>query len=254
MPNPAPTPTPVPPVPAVPTPPALSGPYGPLTNQTDSSLAIHWRNALGWVVNKVTAVLGHTETVSVYAQAADAAEATIRANAIALEGHLRSEADAAETAARIAAVSNEASLRTAGDTYVDNRLTGAWADLIQVDNTLDARITSEKNALVTSINTKANNNSPALTGTPTAPTPVGGDRTTKLATTAYVMRSEDYVVGLVNDTQSQVSGKASTSALNTEITNRVNGDNYVDNRLTGAWAEITGRLDAIETRLNQGGL
>lgn len=47
-------------------------------------------------------------------------------------------------------------------------------------------IDSEFNNIATAIETKANSASPALTGTPTAPTASGGDNTTKIATTAFV--------------------------------------------------------------------
>lgn len=44
-------------------------------------------------------------------------------------------------------------------------------------------------ALTTLVGTKAPTNSPAFTGTPTAPTPAPGDNSTKLATTAFVAAS-----------------------------------------------------------------
>lgn len=47
-------------------------------------------------------------------------------------------------------------------------------------------IDNEFNALANSISTKADTNSPALTGTPSAPTAPAGTNTTQLATTAFV--------------------------------------------------------------------
>lgn len=47
---------------------------------------------------------------------------------------------------------------------------------------------SEVTGLQTALNAKAPLASPALTGTPTAPTPAENDNTTKIATTAYVQR------------------------------------------------------------------
>ncbi len=47
-------------------------------------------------------------------------------------------------------------------------------------------IDTEFNNIATAVATKADLNSPALIGTPTAPTPALGDNTTKLATTAFV--------------------------------------------------------------------
>ena len=57
---------------------------------------------------------------------------------------------------------------------------------------------TEFNNIATAIATKADINSPALTGTPTAPTAAGGTSTTQIATTAFV--------------QSAASSAASTAA------------------------------------------
>ena len=48
-------------------------------------------------------------------------------------------------------------------------------------------IDDEFNAIATAINSKANTNSPTLTGTPLAPTATAGTNTTQIATTAYVL-------------------------------------------------------------------
>jgi hypothetical protein len=47
-------------------------------------------------------------------------------------------------------------------------------------------IDDEFNAIQTAINSKADTNSPALSGTPTAPTASAGTSTTQIATTAFV--------------------------------------------------------------------
>ena len=49
-----------------------------------------------------------------------------------------------------------------------------------------AEIDDEFNAIAVAINSKANTNSPALTGVPTAPTATTGTNNTQLATTAFV--------------------------------------------------------------------
>ena len=48
-------------------------------------------------------------------------------------------------------------------------------------------IDDEFNAIATAIQSKANTNSPTLTGTPLAPTATAGTNTTQIATTAYVL-------------------------------------------------------------------
>lgn len=50
-------------------------------------------------------------------------------------------------------------------------------------------IDDEFNAIQTAVNSKADTNSPALSGTPTAPTATGGTDTTQIATTAFVNNS-----------------------------------------------------------------
>jgi hypothetical protein len=50
-------------------------------------------------------------------------------------------------------------------------------------------INDEFDSLQTAVNSKANLSSPALAGTPTAPTAAAGVNTTQVATTAFVARS-----------------------------------------------------------------
>lgn len=66
----------------------------------------------------------------------------------------------------------------------------ASKDALAVGNPLKivkgTEIDTEFNNIATAVNTKADINSPALTGTPTAPTPSTGNNTTLIATTAFV--------------------------------------------------------------------
>lgn len=59
-----------------------------------------------------------------------------------------------------------------------------------------AEIDDEFNAIVTAVNSKANINSPALTGTPTAPTAAVGTNNTQLATTSFVTTAVDNINNL----------------------------------------------------------
>ncbi len=66
-------------------------------------------------------------------------------------------------------------------------------------NELAAALNDDANfagTVTTSLGTKAPIASPALTGTPTAPTPAAGDSTTKIATTEYVQGSLGMVMAL----------------------------------------------------------
>lgn len=76
---------------------------------------------------------------------------------------------------------------------------------------------SEFNAISTAIATKADKNSPALTGTPTAPTASSGTNTTQLATTAFVTSGFTSGTNTFSGTQAfqdaslQIVGTADTS-------------------------------------------
>lgn len=61
-------------------------------------------------------------------------------------------------------------------------------------------IDDEFNAIQTAVNSKADTNSPALSGTPTAPTATGGTDTTQIATTAFVNDSIDTAVAALDGT------------------------------------------------------
>ncbi len=66
----------------------------------------------------------------------------------------------------------------------------ASKDALAIGNPLKivkgTEIDTEFNNIAVAVATKADINSPSLTGTPTAPTPAVGDSTTKIATTAFV--------------------------------------------------------------------
>lgn len=76
----------------------------------------------------------------------------------------------------------------------DNLLTGDPLKIVS-----GTEIDNEFNAIQTAVNTKANTNSPGLTGTPTAPTATAGTSTVQIATTAFA-----------------------TTAVNTAVTNLTN--------------------------------
>jgi len=63
----------------------------------------------------------------------------------------------------------------------DSLLTGNPLKIIK-----GTEVDDEFNAIQTAVNTKADTNSPALTGTPTAPTAASTTNTTQIATTAFV--------------------------------------------------------------------
>lgn len=64
-------------------------------------------------------------------------------------------------------------------------------------------IDNEYNAIANAIATKANTNSPALTGTPTAPTATVGSNTTQIASTAFVKAAVDTLSGTLGNMSTQ---------------------------------------------------
>lgn len=84
---------------------------------------------------------------------------------------------------------------------------------------LDALGISSISGLQTALNAKAPLASPALTGTPSAPTPAAGDNTTKLATTAFVERDfvkpTDYATSTKGGTvKARISGSTLYLTIN----------------------------------------
>jgi len=76
-----------------------------------------------------------------------------------------------------------------------------------VDNTSDLN-KPLSNADIAALAAKAPLNSPVFIGTPLAPTPLEGDNSTKIATTAFVFTAiEDLVAGTVPDATNSVKGK-----------------------------------------------
>lgn len=123
---------------------------------------------------------------------------------------------------------------------------------------LDSVGLTEYTGLVkTALNAKAPLSSPALTGTPTAPTPTAGDDSTKIATTEFVQdaidseetRADGAYLPLAGGTVTgnlsvsgsitgNVTGNASTA---TNATNDANGNPIASTYLPLAGGTLTGR-------------
>jgi len=101
----------------------------------------------------------------------------------------------------------------ATQTYVDSEITaviGGAPGALDTLNELAAALNDDASFSTTVTNSlalKAPLASPALTGTPTAPTASGGTNTTQIATTAYVQTEIGNIsTDLVNDTTPQLNG------------------------------------------------
>lgn len=91
----------------------------------------------------------------------------------------------------------------------------ASKDSLAVGNPLKivkgTELDTEFNNIATAVNTKADINSPALTGNPTAPTPSSGNNTTSIATTAFVTAAVSDGVVAERSATATLSNKTLTS-------------------------------------------
>ena len=100
----------------------------------------------------------------------------------------------------------------------DSLLTGNPLKVIK-----GTEIDDEFNSIQTAVNSKADTNSPALTGTPTAPTATTGTDTTQIASTAFVNNSIDTAVAALDGT-----GLTETSGVLSITNTGVTADTYGD--------------------------
>ena len=112
-----------------------------------------------------------------------------------------------------------------------------------VDNTSDAN-KPVSTAQQTAINLKANLVSPALTGTPTAPTATAGTNTTQLATTEFVTTavsgkansSHTHVIDDVSGLQTALNGKQSVNADLTSIAGLAGTSGFLKKTAANTWS------------------
>ena len=90
-------------------------------------------------------------------------------------------------------------------------------------------INDEFNAIQTAVNTKANINSPTLTGAPSAPTAGAGTNTTQLATTSFVKTAND------NQTTTLTAVIQALYPIGTIYTNSTNSTNPATLLGFGTW-------------------
>jgi hypothetical protein len=122
------------------------------------------------------------------ATTAAASDATTKANAA------QAAAEATAASALSSAISTEVSNRNTAISGAVSTLVDGAPDLLNTLNELAAAINDDANyttTITTALGTKAPLASPALTGTPTAPTAAADTNTTQIATTAFAKAEAD---------------------------------------------------------------
>jgi hypothetical protein len=184
---------------------------------------------------------------------AAATDATTKANAA--QAAAISAAATASTSAISAAISTEVSNRnTAISTAVDNLVDGAPA-LLNTLNELAAAINDDANyttTITTALGTKAPLASPALTGTPTAPTAAANTDTTQIATTAFAKAEADAaeaaaISAAASDATSKANAaqSAATTAAATDATSKANAAQSA--ATTAAATDATSKANAAQS-------
>jgi hypothetical protein len=183
--------------------------------------------AISAAASDATSKANAAQSAAISAAASDATTKADAAQAAAI-----SAAATASTSAISAAISTEVSNRnTAISTAVDNLVDGAPA-LLNTLNELAAAINDDANyttTITTALGTKAPLASPALTGTPTAPTAAANTDTTQIATTAFAKAEADAaesaaISAAASDATSKANAaqSAATTAAATDATTKAN--------------------------------
>ena len=151
----------------------------------------------------ISAAASDATTKANAAQSAAASDATTKANAA------QSAAEATAASALSSAISTEVSNRNTAISSAVSTLVDGAPDLLNTLNELAAAINDDANyttTITTALGTKAPLASPALTGTPTAPTAAADTNTTQIATTAFAKAEAD---------AAQSAAEATAAAANT---------------------------------------
>jgi len=160
------------------------------------------------------------------ATTAAASDATTKANAA------QAAAEATAASALSSAISTEVSNRNTAISGAVSTLVDGAPDLLNTLNELAAAINDDANyttTITTALGTKAPLASPALTGTPTAPTAAADTNTTQIATTAFAKAEADAAQAAAEataasdaTTKANAAQSAATTAAASDATTKAN--------------------------------
>ena len=132
--------------------------------------------------------------------------------------------------------------------YLMNEIAGTAVSTLPDGSVTDAKLSNDPAALkarVASLETgagKAPLDSPALTGTPTAPTPAAGDSSTRLATTAFVASGLSSAAAHISNADLHVSATLKARGNNLPVANGGTGATTAE----GAFANLVGTTVSVE--------
>ena len=185
-----------------------------------------------------TAAAASDATTKVAAEAAlrvsgDAASvATAAADATSKANAAQAAAEATAASALSSAISTEVSNRNTAISGAVSTLVDGAPDLLNTLNELAAAINDDANyttTITTALGTKAPLASPALTGTPTAPTAAADTNTTQIATTAFAKAEADAAQAAAEataasdaTTKANAAQSAATTAAASDATTKAN--------------------------------
>jgi len=113
-------------------------------------------------------------------------------------------------------------------------------------------IDNEFNAIASAVSSKADSNSPSLTGTPTAPTAASGTNTTQIATTAYVQSSLAAVGNIAGGGANRVVYQSATDTTDFVAAPTVSGTYLGWNGSAFAWSTVSASSPNFLTINNSG--
>ena len=167
----------------------------------DNADSAHWAILSNPIYDKATgALLGNVDYLAgsgacsdwtiaasgaVIPAMADMLAQTIAARDIAVAANEGIDADVATAEALVEQILQAGAMPVTSVAGRTGAIVLAIADITGLTTALSGKVSTE--TMNSALSAKANLSSPALTGTPTAPTPTAGDDSTRVATTAYVL-------------------------------------------------------------------
>lgn len=113
-------------------------------------------------------------------------------------------------------------------------------------------IDNEYNAIASAVSSKADSNSPTLTGTPLAPTAAPGTNTTQIATTAFVTAAAGNATNIAGGAANRIVYQSALDTTDFAVAPTVAGTYLGWNGSSFAWSTVSASTSAALTMNNSG--